>query len=272
MLSIGDFARVAGVSTRTLRHYGEVGLLVPARVDDSSGYRYYDLAQLADLHRILALRDLGIGLDEIRKLVADGVPAEQLRGMLRLRQAEITAAVSADEDRLRRVAAHLDALERGDEVRTIDTVVKNSEPSRIAHITIAVQAYGSEHINPVFELHLPRLWEALVNSGVEPGIGVAYYEEPKGTDDILVHVGYDVGSQAVPHVPGVTTVELPPTEVVSTVHRGSMQEVTDLFEALVRWIETSGYRINGWPRELYRHWAIPDETHQVTEFQIPVAR
>ncbi|MGH9217613.1 MAG: MerR family transcriptional regulator, partial [Acidimicrobiales bacterium] len=62
--SIQDLARAAGTTSRTLRHYGEVGLLEPSRVG-SNGYRYYDQDSLVRLQRILLLRDLGLGLPAI---------------------------------------------------------------------------------------------------------------------------------------------------------------------------------------------------------------
>jgi DNA-binding transcriptional MerR regulator len=58
MLKIGDFSALAQVSITTLRYYDQAGLLTPAHVDELSGYRYYSVRQLAQLHRILALRDL----------------------------------------------------------------------------------------------------------------------------------------------------------------------------------------------------------------------
>jgi DNA-binding transcriptional MerR regulator len=89
MLTIGEFARLGQVSPRMLRHYDELGLLRPERVDQATGYRFHEVAQLARLHRLLALRDLGFGLDQIDQLLDENLPPEQLRGMLRLRQAQI---------------------------------------------------------------------------------------------------------------------------------------------------------------------------------------
>jgi DNA-binding transcriptional MerR regulator len=62
--SIQDIARLAGTTSRTLRHYGEIGLLEPTRVG-ANGYRYYDESALARLQRILLLRELGLGLPAI---------------------------------------------------------------------------------------------------------------------------------------------------------------------------------------------------------------
>lgn len=85
--SIQEIARLAGTTSRTLRHYGAVGLVEPSRIG-RNGYRYYDEAALARLQRVLILRDLGLGLDRIRSVVEgqrDDVAAleshlEQLRG------------------------------------------------------------------------------------------------------------------------------------------------------------------------------------------------
>jgi DNA-binding transcriptional MerR regulator len=67
--SIQDIARLAGTTSRTLRHYGEVGLLAPTRVG-GNGYRYYDADALVRLQRILMLRELGLGLPAIADVLA----------------------------------------------------------------------------------------------------------------------------------------------------------------------------------------------------------
>lgn len=66
--SIQDLARSAGTTSRTLRHYGDVGLLTPSRVG-SNGYRYYDQESLVRLQRILLLRELGLGLPAIAEVL-----------------------------------------------------------------------------------------------------------------------------------------------------------------------------------------------------------
>ena len=67
--SIQDIARLASTTSRTLRHYGDVGLLAPSRVG-SNGYRYYDEDALARLQRILLLRQLGLGIPAIAEVMA----------------------------------------------------------------------------------------------------------------------------------------------------------------------------------------------------------
>jgi DNA-binding transcriptional MerR regulator len=110
MLTIGGFAQIGQVSPRTLRHYDDLGLLQPAHVDAATGYRYYDVSQLTRLHRLLALRDLGFALEQIRSVLDDELSIDQLRGMLRLRQAQVEAVVGEERARLRRIEARLQSL------------------------------------------------------------------------------------------------------------------------------------------------------------------
>jgi DNA-binding transcriptional MerR regulator len=84
MISIGDFARIGRVSVRMLRHYDAIGLLSPEHVDPYSGYRYYRIEQLRRLNRIVALKELGLRLDQVRDIVDERLDSGDLHGMLRL--------------------------------------------------------------------------------------------------------------------------------------------------------------------------------------------
>ena len=129
MLTIGEFARLGQVSPRMLRHYDDLGLLVPERVGPSSGYRLYGVQQLGRLHKIVALRDLGFSLEQVRQALAGELPAEELRGMFRLRKAQIEQSLEEEQERLRRVDAHIRALEWS---TVMDIVIKHTQPARVA--------------------------------------------------------------------------------------------------------------------------------------------
>ena len=85
MLKIGEFARLARGSIKQLRHYDELGLLPAQAVDRSTGYRYYHVAQLATLNRLLIYRSLGFSLKEARRLLSGDNPTDELREMLAAR-------------------------------------------------------------------------------------------------------------------------------------------------------------------------------------------
>lgn len=76
--SIQEVARLTGITSRTLRHYDNIGLLDPSRIA-TNGYRYYDADALVRLQRILLLRDLGLGLPAIGKALAADSPRADTR-------------------------------------------------------------------------------------------------------------------------------------------------------------------------------------------------
>lgn len=97
---IGDFARLGQVSVRMLRHYDAIGLLTPASVDASSSYRSYSPEQLSVLNRIVALKDLGLTLEQVGQVLADRIGVQELNGMLRLRRSELEDEMRAAGTRL----------------------------------------------------------------------------------------------------------------------------------------------------------------------------
>ncbi len=271
MLNIGEFARLGQVSPRMLRHYDETGILKPARVDTSTGYRSYEVAQLGRLHRLLALRDLGFTLDQASRILADDPPVEELRGMLRLRRAQIEQTVTDEQARLRRVEAHLRALEGSTAMPSLDVVIKPTQPVRVAEMSGRAPGYGSDNLGPVFERLVPQLLQYLEAAGARPGIMIAWYEWPADDGSVVLHAGFDIGDQPVDGADTVSVVELPSVQVASVLHRGAMDDIGPTYEGLVRWIEDSGYRIASQSRELYLEWNEDDPTCSVTELQMPIA-
>jgi DNA-binding transcriptional MerR regulator len=73
--SIQQIAKLAGTTSRTLRHYDDIGLLTPSSVG-RNGYRHYDEAALVRLQRILLLRELGLALPQIAEVLARPTSAE----------------------------------------------------------------------------------------------------------------------------------------------------------------------------------------------------
>jgi effector-binding domain-containing protein len=253
-----------------LRHYDRLGLLAPERVDRNTGYRSYGVQQLVRLHRLLALRDLGFTLEQIGGLLDGGVSLEQLRGMLRLRSAQLEQTVRDEQGRLRRVEAHLRAIEGSNTVNAQDVVIKRTQPLRVAETRRTASALDPEHIGPLFMQLTPKLIGHLQEVGAQPGTLVGYYDEPEEDGRVGVHVAYEIGEQAVPATDGIEIVELPVVEVAAVVHRGGMDNITPVYEALLRWIEDSGYHVAGYSRELYHEMGADGPS--VTELQVPIAK
>ncbi|WP_424861756.1 MerR family transcriptional regulator [Streptomyces sp. MMS24-I29] len=274
MFTIGDFARYGQVSARMLRHYDAIGLLRPDRTDPATGYRFYTAAQLARLNRVIALKDLGFTLQQVRAVLDERVSTEELRGMLRLRRAELEEAMAATAARLARVEARLRSIESEGRMSADDVVVRRVPAVRVAELTGVAAGYGPEDISPVIGPLYDRLFPLLAAADVSPsGPGIAHYEAaPDGGGAVVVHAGVTVSAPPGPiGDTGVTVVELPPVEAATVVHRGSMDDVLSTAQALARWIDANGYRSAGYAREV--NLECPDDRDAwVTELQEPIAR
>ncbi|MGW3074975.1 MerR family transcriptional regulator [Kitasatospora sp. NPDC001132] len=274
MLNIGDFASHGRVSVRMLRHYDAIGLLRPARVDPVSGYRFYEASQLARLNRVIALKGLGFTLQQVRAVLDERVDPAELRGMLRLRRAQLAEAIAADELRLARVEARLRTIESEGTMSAHEVVVKSVPSVRVAQLSGVAASYEPEDIGPVIGPLFGELCGRLAEAGIEAtGPSVARYQDaPEGNGAVLVLVGIPVGSSVRPGTHDFEVLDLPPIEEAATiVHRGSMDEVLGSSQELARFIEQNGYRSAGYARELYLECP-EDQAGWVTELQEPVVR
>ncbi len=148
-------------------------------------------------------------------------------------------------------------------------VIKRTEPLRVAEAFGIASGLDPKHIGQLFVQLAPKLTGHIQQARAQPGVLVHYYDKPAEDGSVGVHIAYEIGEQAVPAGDGIEIVELPVVEVASVIHRGAMESVGPVYEALIRWIENSGYGFAGYSRELY-HEMGPDGP-SVTELQMPIA-
>ncbi len=260
---ISDFARLGQVSVRMLRHYDALGLLVPDRTDLANGYRSYSPAQLHRLNRIVALKDLGFTLEQVGRLLQDDLDVAELRGMLRLRRAQLEDEMAAVDARLAAVETRLRMIDK-EQTMSTDFVVKTVPAVRLIARTATLDPDRlGDFIGPMFDSVAGALGDAC---GALATPIATYAETPAGMD---VVTGY-VGSGPAPE--GTEIVELPEGDAVCGVHLGPMTSIQDSWQQLHRWVLTQGYRYAGPCRELYVKAESEDQSDWVTELQQPVAR
>ena len=217
MFTIGDFASHGRVSVRMLRHYDAIGLLRPAAVDPASGYRWYEAGQLARLNRLVALKDLGFTLEQVRSILDEKVSVEELRGMLRLRQAELQARIAGDTARLAQVEARLRIIEREGLMPADEVQVKRIPAVRIAELSGIAADFEPESITPVIGPLYDELVRRLERAGVTPtGAPVAWYEDATDGDGVVVHAGMPVDVEGG-GAHGLQVVDLPAIERAATI-------------------------------------------------------
>jgi DNA-binding transcriptional MerR regulator len=270
MFSIGDFARHGRVSVRMLRHYDAIGLLRPAYVDELTGRRSYMAGQLAQLNRVIALKELGFTLQQVQQIIDDQVSADELRGMLTLRRAELQNQIAIDTGRLTHVEARLRMIESEGTMPTNDVTIKSLPAVRVAELTGTAKSMDPASIAPVVRALYEELGLALHQAGIAPvGPATAYYVDAGDEESVIVHAGLPVNTEPDPEF-GFAVVDLPAVSRAATiVHRGSMDNCLTSYNALARWLEETGNRTDGPSREVTL--ACPEDIEgMVTELQEPI--
>ena len=271
MFAIGEFARHGRVSVRMLRHYDAIGLLEPMRIDSATGYRYYDASQLSRLNRIVALKDLGFTLQQVASILADCISTAELRGMLKLRQAELQEQIATDTARLAQVQARLLAIEN-ETAEMAPVVVRRVAALRVAQLTGTAAGYEQQFITPVIQGLYRELGCLLCDSGIAiNGPGVAHYEDADvGTGAIKVHAALPIAEEPdARHTFDVAQLgEIP--AAATLIHHGSMDNVLPSIQALARWIDAGGYQSLGYAREVTLKLG-DNRDDWVTELQEPIA-
>jgi DNA-binding transcriptional MerR regulator len=240
-ITIAAFARICGVSAKTLRFYGEIGLFRPAFVDPRTRYRFYLQEQLRDFVQIQSLRECGASLAEIhRALRGSRSNGEQRRFLQRLRESKLAAL-----DEARRSLAWIEgALEETQLQPPFHATITYCAAVKIASVRTDVKDYAAIH--PYEE----SLWQA-VESRPEGGMrgvlwhrcadaglleGEPFVEVRKGS---ARHAGYDLK-------------ELPAAHVARAFSSLDDEDAESTYLGLSKWIRARGYRLAGARREIYR--------------------
>lgn len=274
MFKIGEFSKICQVSIRMLRHYDEIGLFQPVHVDRETGYRYYSADQLPRLNRILALKDLGLTTVEIAKLVDDTIEAAEIRGMLRLKQAQLQQKVREEQYRLMRVQSRLHQIEEEGHQPRYDVVIKHIEAQHVIGLRETAPTIA-EMGTLLIEAH-----RAVHRSGLKnllPGLALfhdPHYEEEK--------VDWEVAFPIDPQYQGVITLAdgrplirhmLPAVDLMACiVYPGNFIGLHLGYSALGSWIQANQYAISGTGREIFLHLDASGKQEHVTEIQFPVRR
>lgn len=266
MLTIGAFAQIGQVTHRMLRHWDTAGLLVPAHVDEYSGYRSYDPSQLERLHRIVALRQLGFGLDDISSILERGVDARRITDLLRIRRAEVEQEHRLAADRLVDVERRLHLIERENHMSRIEIVEKSLPAVRLAarRVIVSDQAEVAGAVGAAFD----AVAEIIGDECGSLATPIAQYET--GEDGLHIIAGY---AYSGPARDGFDVVDLPATEsAVCGIHLGSMDHVAASWQAIHTEIFARGLTHSGPCRELYVRAVSENQDDWVTELQQPVRR
>ncbi len=249
MLKIGEFSRISQVTVKALHHYEDLGLLHPAHIDPFTGYRYYTVEQLPRIHRIMALKELGLSLEQIGLMLDEDVSTEQIRGMLRLKQAEIHQHVHEAQKRLAMVEFRLRMIDAEDNFPELDVVMKRLEPMRVLSLLIKradLAVVGNEIQCAIAEGKIKHIGGG---SGMVVMRGNEIEDEIKPLDahlEVLLAVEDDhPGNVKLESMGGMVLRDEPGIETAATLllHGREYDERYEKVALLQRWAVEHGYKL-----------------------------
>jgi DNA-binding transcriptional MerR regulator len=233
-LSIGEFAQLTHLSVRTLRRYHESGLLEPASVDPSSGYRYYTSDQIPSAQVIHRLRELDVPLAEVGEILATADPqlrAELITGHLQRLEAEL--------DRTRAAVTSLRQLLHPD-VEQLQVQLRSLPARTVAGISGEVD---HSQVLAWYDGAMAELDEVLGGHEVSGPPGGRYANElfTTGRGEVLVYRSVT----EPPTLGRVAPVALPPVELATTVHHGSHDDIDVTYGRLGMWVVEHALAVDG---------------------------
>jgi len=268
MFKISEFSRLSRIPLQTLRYYDQLGILKPTKIDESTRYRYYSAEQLLEINRIVIFKELGFTLQQIVHLLQEDISAEQIRGMLRLKESEIERLLDIERSKLARVKERIQLVERAGRMdKEQEVVMKRVEDMNI----VTYASTGTVDDIPI----LFEIFDGLLDSRFRSSLSgpqTVLWDVPSSTVHAFeLEVGYTVKSDAFKLHEHLNLRFLPSETVATLLFRSDSAFSETACIDLATWIEHNGYRIRGDRpgREIYV--PLSDEPGTcLIEIQIPI--
>jgi len=274
LFRIGEFSQIARVSGRLLRYYDSIGLLRPQRIDPETGYRYYSAGQLERLNRILALKELGLSLDQVARMLDDKISVAEIRGMLALKKAELERSLAEEAARLRHIESRLTQIEQQGSLGDYDVVVKSGAATPVLSIRAEYLSFD-EVIAALREIAV-AVRTQVAAAARENMVVIAHCDFDDENLDLEIGVTLNRAVNKPVRLPSgaqLALTELPASDTLATIVRtGPLYQSHLAFGKLGVWMEANSYEIAGPCREIFLDMPFQTPGDPAVEIQFPVTK
>lgn len=251
MLAIGEFSKICGVSTKTLRYYAEIGLIIPSEVNTENGYRYYSIEQLKTMLFINRLKSQRFSLEEIKSIISASEDDRDntLYTLLSRKKCDIRDSMRSLDTALQRICDDMSHIENGNSTMSyldcIDVELVDVPTLNILYIrkVLSVEECSKGYIgffNKLFE-------KIALNNLTVAGQPMTMYHSPEFNP-----TEFDI-EFAIPVKEFVTgTRDFKAGLCVKSIIRGEYSELTSIYAKQREWAESEGYSFIKSPFEIYR--------------------
>lgn len=272
MFKIGEFAHMSGTSINTLYHYDNIGLLKPVKIDEFTGYRYYDASQLVILNKIIALKDAGFSLNEIARLLNSNPTTKSLINILEDKADSLEKTLEKELDKLKRLQTNIFLIKNGGIPIMNEISIKKVEPILVA----SLRRVFIKNKEVSFDSFCENIWADL-NKHIEimggkrtiPCMTICHEVTSEKFDmEVIEPITKEIKDSE-----DVKIYELPSIErMACIIHKGPFSKIEETYKMLFDWVSKNGYVKCGPVREIYHkgEWVTDDPNEYITELQCPI--
>ena len=270
LLKIGEFSKLSRISVRMLRHYDEIGLLKPAQTDSFTDYRYYREDQLPAAGRIAALREMGFSLADIIRMLQVYEDREALEGFFSARQKELEDLAQDTAYKLTLLDAARKRL-RKEEDMSYSVTLKTIPERYAATVQMTIPRYEDE--GTVWSILMQETCRMNLTEA-DPCLCAVSFLDGEYKEENVELMAWKTVKGSYPDTEHVKFRTLPEVTAASCTYQGSYTQITDVYAAVIAWMEANGYEAAGPMFNIYH--VSPHETQNpdefVTEVCYPVKR
>ena len=264
LYKIGFFAQMNHITVKTLRFYESEGLLIPAYVDNESGYRYYTMDQMSVIHQITALKQAGFTLDDIKRIRNGG----NQESFIANKKAEVMEKIAE----LTRQLAVLDSyMTKKNATLDNPVLVKTLPEVIVASVETRIDTYDD-----LFTV-MPDMGALMEEAGcvcAKPEYCFTQYLESGYKEEKILIQTCEAVTEMKEDLDQLHFQILPEVEAACIFHKGSYDRFPESYATILQFIEDNGYEITGNIRENYVDgiWNTDSSEQWLSEIQIPVRK
>ncbi|MGN0032373.1 MAG: MerR family transcriptional regulator [Candidatus Limimorpha sp.] len=269
-LKIGEFSRLCHVTVRTLRHYEEIGLLIPDHVDEWTNYRYYSVVQFQKMQAIIQLKELGFSLEEIRDIFEEETHIPSI-GLLNEKIVSCEKELKALQHRKKVLKSLIDFQKKKNKMK--DITIETLPSIIVASYRTTIESYDKLG-QAICEKVMPEMIRACCKCE-QPGycFTIDHNKEYRETNiDIeyceqVVEKGKDTEMLKFKVLPEIPT-------AICIKSYGNYNLLPRYFANVLEYIEKEGYQISDSPRFNYVDgiWNEENPDKWLTIIQVPVKK
>ncbi|MGN1378861.1 MAG: MerR family transcriptional regulator [Bacilli bacterium] len=266
MFKIGDFSKMCKVTIKALRYYENIDLIKPTYIDKSNGYRYYESYQLLEISRIISLKQIGLSIDEIKRIIKENEPIDNI---LKNKKEKLQKTINEYNYQLSKINYLLEEKDMKEEI--FEKII----PAYYVYYKEGVLKDYSETSEFIQQSGIECLKLNPNIKCVEPDYCFVNYLDKEYKDaNIKIRYAQAVIKENEPFKENnsIKFMEIPETKCICIYHKGSYNELGVSYGKIMKYIEDNKLEIIDYPRECYIDgiWNKENIEDWLTEIQVPI--